>query len=251
MAVMDPIKLSIEDYPEDRFEELEADNNPEDTSAGKRLIPFGKHLYIERGDFAETPRKGWFRLSPGAEVRLKHAYYVTCKDVIKDSDGNITEIICTHDPASRGGWTPDERKVKGTIHWVSAAHAIDAELRLYDQLFTIADFNDMEEGKQYSDYLNPDSLKVLTGCKLEPSLANAAPGARFQFMRQGYFCADDIHNAEKPVFNRIVTLKDSGPSKSKKVEGIGHSEGKSGRQEFLCGLICLKTITFSGRNDEN
>ncbi len=216
MAVLEPLKLTIENYPEDKFEELEADNNPEDASAGKRLVPFGKHLFIERGDFSENPAKGWFRLSPGAEVRLKHAYYITCKEVVKDAAGHITEIICSHDPQSRGGWTPDERKVKGTIHWVSAAHAIDAEIRLYDQLFTLADFNAMEEGRDYHDYLDPNSLKVLSGCKLEPSLAAAEPGDRFQFMRQGYFCADDDSTREKPVFNRIVTLKDSWAKQSKK-----------------------------------
>ncbi len=216
MAVMDPIKLTIADYPDDKFEEFEAENNPEDASAGKRLVPFGKHLYIERGDFSENPRKGWFRLSPGAEVRLKHAYYITCTDIIKDSEGSITEIICTHDPASRGGWTPDERKVKGTIHWVSAAHAIEAEVRLYDQLFTISDFNEIEEGKDYRDYLNPDSLKILTGCKLEPSLTKSSPGDRCQFMRQGYFCADEDFTPDKPVFNRIVTLKDSWAKQIKK-----------------------------------
>lgn len=216
MAVLEPLKLTIENYPEDKFEELEADNNPEDASAGKRLVPFGKHLFIERGDFSENPAKGWFRLSPGAEVRLKHAYYITCKEVVKDAAGHITEIICSHDPQSRGGWTPDERKVKGTIHWVSAAHAIDAEIRLYDQLFTLADFNAMEEGRDYHDYLDPNSLKVLSGCKLEPSLAAAEPGDRFQFIRQGYFCADDDSTREKPVFNRIVTLKDSWAKQSKK-----------------------------------
>ncbi|MCB5247780.1 MAG: glutamine--tRNA ligase/YqeY domain fusion protein [Candidatus Cloacimonetes bacterium] len=217
MAVLDPVKLTIENYPDGKFEELEADNNPEDPGAGKRLIPFGRELYIERGDFSENPPKGWFRLSPGAEVRLKHAYYITCTDVIKDPQGNITEIICSHDPQSRGGWTPDARKVKGTIHWVSAAQAIDAEIRLYDQLFTIADFNDMEAGKDYTHYLNPDSLRILSGCKLEPSLGNCAPGERLQFLRQGYFCADDDHSPEKPVFNRIVTLKDSWAKQVKKV----------------------------------
>ncbi|HOR03086.1 MAG TPA: glutamine--tRNA ligase/YqeY domain fusion protein [Candidatus Syntrophosphaera sp.] len=216
MVVLEPLKLTIENYPDGKFEELEAENNPEDPGAGKRLVPFGKHLYIERGDFCENPVKGWFRLSPGAEVRLKHAYYVTCREVVKDTEGRVTEIVCSHDPESRGGWTSDERKVKGTIHWVSAAHAIDAEVRLYDQLFTIADFNAMEEGKDYRDYLNPASLQVLTGCKLEPSLAKAVQGERFQFLRQGYFCADDDYTQEKPVFNRIVTLKDSWAKRSKK-----------------------------------
>jgi len=208
MAVLDPILLTIENYPENSFEEFEAINNPEDPDAGTRMIPFGKQLYIEREDFAEEPPKGWFRLSPGAEVRLKHAYYVTCKEVIKDAQGKITEIICTHDPQSRGGSTPDKRRVKGTIHWVSAAHAADAEVRLYEQLFTLADMSEMEEGKAPEDYMNPESLKVLTHCKIEPSLASAEKGERFQFLRQGYFCADLDHSPEKPVFNRIVTLKD-------------------------------------------
>lgn len=209
MAVLDPVKLTISDYPENKVEELEADNNPEDPAAGKRLIPFSRELYIEREDFSETPPKGWFRLAPGAEVRLKHAYYVTCREVVKDESGKITELICTHDPASRGGGTADGRKVKGTIHWVSAAHSIGAELRLYDQLFTLADFNAMEEGKDFLDYLNPESLKVTTTARLEPSLAQVSPGERFQFMRLGYFCADDDSAPDKPVFNRIVTLKDS------------------------------------------
>ncbi|MCB5224230.1 MAG: glutamine--tRNA ligase/YqeY domain fusion protein [Candidatus Cloacimonetes bacterium] len=208
MGVLDPIPLIIENYPDDSFEELEAINNPEDSSAGTRMIPFGKELYIEREDFVEDPPKGWFRLSPGAEVRLKHAYYVICKEAIKDEDGNIIKIICSYDPASRGGSTPDKRKVRGTIHWVSAAHAIDAEVRLYEQLFTLADMNEMEEGKSPEDYLNPESLKVLTGCKMEPSLASAEKGERFQLLRQGYFCVDLDSSPQKPVFNRIVTLKD-------------------------------------------
>lgn len=209
MAVLDPIKLTIEDYPEGKTELLEAENNPEDPAAGKRQIPFSSTLYIERDDFDENPPKGWFRLAPGAEVRLKHAYYVTCKEVKKDADGRVTELICTHDPASRGGWTADGRKIKGTLHWVSAEHSIPAELRLYDQLFTIADFNDMEEGKDFEDYLNPDSLSVKTGCRVEPSLAQASRGERFQFLRLGYFNVDDDSTPEHLVFNRIVTLKDS------------------------------------------
>ncbi len=217
MAVLDPVKLTISDYPENKVEELEADNNPEDPSAGKRLIPFSRELYIEREDFSETPPKGWFRLAPGAEVRLKHAYYVTCREVVKDESGKITELICTHDPASRGGGTADGRKVKGTIHWVSAAQSIGAELRIYDQLFTLADFNAMEEGKDFLDYLNPESLKVTTAARLEPSLAQASPGERFQFMRLGYFCADDASTPEKLVFNRIVTLKDSWSKQAGKI----------------------------------
>jgi len=209
MAVLDPVKLTIENYPEGKVEELEADNNPEDPSAGVRLIPFSRNLYIERDDFSENPPKGWFRMSPGKEVRLKHAYYVTCKEVVRDAQGRISELICTYDPLSRGGGTADGRKVRGTIHWVSAEHSIPAELRLYDQLFTIADFNDMEEGKDYTDYLNPDSLVVNRVCRLEPSLRDAKAGERYQFMRQGYFSVDPDSGPDGLVFNRIVTLKDS------------------------------------------
>lgn len=209
MAVLDPVRLTIENYPEGKVEELEADNNPEDPSAGMRLIPFSRNLYIERDDFSENPPKGWFRMSPGKEIRLKHAYYVTCKEVVRDAQGRISELVCTYDPLSRGGGTADGRKVKGTIHWVSAEHSIPAELRLYDQLFTIADFNDMEEGKDYTDYLNPDSLVVNRICRLEPSLGNAKAGERYQFMRQGYFSVDPDSGPDGLVFNRIVTLKDS------------------------------------------
>ncbi|HQF67735.1 MAG TPA: glutamine--tRNA ligase/YqeY domain fusion protein [Candidatus Cloacimonadota bacterium] len=209
MAVLDPIKLTIENYPEGKVEELDAENNPEDPSAGMRQIPFSRNLYIERDDFSENPPKGWFRMSPGKEVRLKHAYYVTCKEVVRDAQGRISELICTYDPLSRGGGTADGRKVKGTIHWVSAEHSIPAELRLYDQLFTIADFNDMEEGKDYTDYLNPDSLVVNRISRLEPSLGNAKAGERYQFMRQGYFSVDPDSRPDALVFNRIVTLKDS------------------------------------------
>ena len=209
MAVLDPVRLTIENYPEGKVEELEAENNPEDPSAGMRLIPFSRNLYIERDDFSENPPKGWFRMSPGKEIRLKHAYYVTCKEVVRDAQGRISELVCTYDPLSRGGGTADGRKVKGTIHWVSAEHSIPAELRLYDQLFTIADFNDMEEGKDYTDYLNPDSLAINRICRLEPSLGNAKAGERYQFMRQGYFSVDPDSGPDGLVFNRIVTLKDS------------------------------------------
>lgn len=209
MVVLDPIKLTIDNYPEGAIEYLPAENNPEDASAGTREVPFSRILYIERDDFAETPAKGWFRLAPGAEVRLKHAYYVTCKEVVKDTDGIVTELVCSYDPASRGGWTSDGRKVKGTIHWVSADHAIQVETRLYNQLFTLADFNDIEDGKDYKDYLNPESVVVKTNCMAEPGMRSVSAGERFQFLRQGYFCADNDHTTEKPVFNRIVTLKDS------------------------------------------
>lgn len=216
MVVMDPIKLTIRNYPEDMVEELVADNNPEDENSGKRKVPFSHTLLIEREDFAEHPSKGWFRLAPGAEVRLKHAYYVTCEDFVKDEHGKVIEVICSYDPASRGGWTEDARKVKGTIHWVSAAHAVPIEARLYDQLFTLADFNDIEEGKDFSDYLNPDSLIVKSTCMAEPGLKSAVSGERFQFMRQGYFCVDPDTDADKIVFNRITTLKDSWAKQQKK-----------------------------------
>jgi len=218
MAVLHPLKVTIENYPEDQIEEFEAINNPEDESAGTRMVPFCKYLYIEQEDFNENPPKGWHRLSPGAEVRLKHAYYITCKEVIKDPDGNVTELICTYDPSSRGGWTPDARKVKGTIHWVSAKHNIDAEVRLYENLFTIPNINDIEEGKDYRDYLNPNSLKVIKNCKLEPSLKDAKIGDKFQFLRQGYFSVDYDSTVDNLVFNLIVTLKDSWAKQLKKME---------------------------------
>ena len=217
MAVLHPLKVTIENYPEDQVEEFEAINNPEDESAGTRMVPFCKYLYIEQDDFSENPPKGWHRLSPGAEVRLKHAYYITCKEVIKDESGNVTELICTYDPSSRGGWTPDARKVKGTIHWVSAKHSFDAEIRLYENLFTIPDINDIEEGKDYRDYLNPNSIKVLKNCKLEPSLKQVTIGEKFQFLRQGYFSVDYDSTADNLVFNLIVTLKDSWIKQLKKM----------------------------------
>ena len=217
MAVLHPLKVTIENYPEDQVEEFEAINNPEDESAGTRMVPFCKYLYIEQDDYSENPPKGWHRLSPGAEVRLKHAYYITCKEVIKDESGNVTELICTYDPSSRGGWTPDARKVKGTIHWVSAKHSFDAEIRLYENLFTIPNINDIEEGKDYRDYLNPNSIKVLKNCKLEPSLKEVAIGEKFQFLRQGYFSVDYDSTADNLVFNLIVTLKDSWTKQLKKM----------------------------------
>lgn len=217
MAVLHPLKVTIENYPEDQVEEFEAINNPEDESAGTRMVPFCKYLYIEQDDYSENPPKGWHRLSPGAEVRLKHAYYITCKEVIKDESGNVTELICTYDPSSRGGWTPDARKVKGTIHWVSAKHSFDAEIRLYENLFTIPNINDIEEGKDYRDYLNPNSIKVLKNCKLEPSLKEVKIGERFQFLRQGYFSVDYDSTADNLVFNLIVTLKDSWTKQLKKM----------------------------------
>jgi glutaminyl-tRNA synthetase len=210
MAVLRPLKLVIENYPEGRVEEFDAENNPEDAGAGTRKVPFSRVLYIEREDFREDPPKGYFRLSPGREVRLKHAYYVTCREVVKDpAGGEVVELRCTYDPDSRGGGTPDNRKVQGTLHWVSAAHARDATVRLYDHLFTRPDPENVPEGSDFTAHLNPASLTVLSGCKVEPGLAAARPGDRFQFLRQGYFCADPDSTPERPVFNRTLTLKDT------------------------------------------
>lgn len=209
MAVIDPIKVVIENYPEGQEEFLDAVNNPEDESAGKRKVPFSRELYIEREDFMENPPKGYFRLSPGVEVRLRYAYFLKCDRAVKDAQGNIIELRCTYDPASKGGNSPDGRKVKSTIHWVSAKHAIDAEIRLYDRLFNDPNPVGRKDGTKYTDHINPDSLKIVTG-KLEPSLASAKPGDKFQFERVGYFCADTKNTtAQKLVFNRTVTLKDT------------------------------------------
>ena len=210
MVVLDPLKLIIDNYPEGQAEELEAENNPEDESAGSRGVPFSRELYIEREDFMEDPPKKFFRLSPGKEIRLKHAYYVKCVDVVKDAtSGEITEIHCTYDPASRGGWTDDGRKVRGTSHWVSAPHALSIEVRIYDQLFTTENPLDAEEGKDFTDYVNADSLRVLTGCKAEPSLAGAGAGTRYQFLRKGYFCADPDTTPDRGVFNKTIGLVDT------------------------------------------
>ncbi len=210
MAVLRPLKLVLDDYPEGKVEEFEAENNPEDPSAGTRKVPFSREVYIERGDFMEDPPKKFFRLAPGREVRLKHAYLVTCTEVEKDPDtGEILAVHCTHDPESRGGSPKDGRRVKGTLHWVSAAHAVQGEARLYGRLFTKENPLDVEEGKEFTHYLDPESLVVLQGCMLEPSLAEAAPGSRFQFLRQGYFCVDPDSRPGRPVFNLTVPLKDS------------------------------------------
>lgn len=216
MAVLDPIKLTITNYPEDTIEELDAENNPEDSAAGFRKISFSRNLYIEREDFMEEPMKGWFRMAPGKEVRLKHAYYVTCNEIIKDADGIVTELLCSYDPASRGGWSQDGRKIKGTMHWVCAETAVPLEARIYDQLFTIADLGAVEEGKSYLDYLNPDSLIINTRALGESSLRDASAGDKFQFLRLGYFSADNDFSHEKPVFNRISTLRDSWAKQQKK-----------------------------------
>ncbi len=210
MAVLSPLKVVITNYPEGRTEEVPALNNPEDENAGTRMIPFGRELYIEQEDFREVPPPKYHRLSPGKEVRLRAAYIIRCESVMKDAAGNVAEIHCTYDPDTKSGGPNANKKVKGTIHWVSASHAVDAEVRLYDRLFSKEDPNDIPEGKSFLDFINPDSLKVLTGCKLEPMLANAAPGSRFQFERVGYFCVDAKDSTPGvPVFNRTVTLKDT------------------------------------------
>jgi glutaminyl-tRNA synthetase len=209
MAVLKPIRIIIDNYPDGQEELLDAVNNPEDQNAGTRQIPFSKELYIEQEDFMEEAPKQFFRLTPGREVRLRYAYFIKCESVVKDSAGNITEIHCTYDPATRGGDAPDGRKVKATIHWVSAKHAVPVEVRLYDKFFTRENPNDVEEGREFTDYINPASLVVINSCMAEPALARAEPGSSFQFERLGYFCADSVDSKPgKPVFNRIVTLKD-------------------------------------------
>jgi glutaminyl-tRNA synthetase len=209
MAVLRPLRVVILNYPEDREEELDAVNNPEDPSMGSRKVPFSKVIYIERDDFREKPPKDFFRLAPGREVRLRYAYFITCVGYVKNAMGEVIELQCVYDPATRGGDAPDGRKVKATLHWVSSAHAVDAEVRLYDYLFTRADPNDVEEGKDFTDYINPDSLITLKGCKIEPDLKGAQPGGRFQFERQGYFCVDPDSTDGIRIFNRTVTLKDT------------------------------------------
>lgn len=208
MAVLNPIKVVITNYPEGETEMISCVNNPEDESAGHREVPFSREVYIERDDFMEVPPKKYFRLSPGNEVRLRYAYLIRCNEVIKNKQGEIVELRCTYDPMSKGGQSSDGRKVKGVIHWVSAPHAKEAEIRLFDRLFTRESLDDIEEGKTFKDYLNPASLTVVKGY-VEPSLAGTAPGSKYQFERIGYFCADKDSSIEKPVFNRTVTLKDS------------------------------------------
>ncbi|HWY67309.1 MAG TPA: glutamine--tRNA ligase/YqeY domain fusion protein [Terriglobales bacterium] len=209
MAVLRPLKLVIENYPEGQVEQMDAINNPEDASAGTRKVPLSRVLYIERDDFRENPPKHFYRLSPGREVRLRYGYFVTCTNVVKDASGEVVEIHCTYDPATRGGNAPDGRKVKSTIHWVSAAHAINAEVRVYDNLFLKENPNEVEEGKDWTANLNQNSLEVIRDAKLEPSLANAGSGARYQFERLGYFCVDPDSKPGAPVFNRTVALKDT------------------------------------------
>ncbi len=219
MAVLKPLKLIIDNYPEEQIEMLEAENNPEDPTSGKREIPFSRELYIEQTDFMEEPPKKFFRLAIGREVRLKHAYYVTCQSVVKnEKTGEIVEVHCSYDPATKGGWSDDGRKVKGTLHWVSAEKAVNAEVRLYDHLFTA---DNPAAAENLEDILNPDSLEVLTECKVEPGLLEANPGDRFQFLRHGYFCVDNDSSDEKLVFNRTVSMRDSWAKIQKQMQNRG------------------------------
>ena len=219
MGVLRPLKVVITNYPEGTSEMLEAVNNPEDPAAGTRQAPFSRELYIEQDDFIENPPKKFFRLSPGREVRLRYAYFITCQEVIKDGAGNVMELRCTYDPATRGGDAPDGRKVKATLHWVSAAHAVDAEVRLYDRLFTKPSPEDLGEDEDFLANLNPTSLAIVTGCKLEPAAAAKKPGERVQFERIGYFCLDPDSTPGKPVFNRTTTLKDTWAKIQQREEG--------------------------------
>ena len=209
MAVTDPLKVVIENYPAGKSEELEAINNPEDESAGTRTVPFSRELYIERNDFQEDPPKKFFRLAPGREVRLRYAYFLTCQEVVKDADGNILELRCTYDPETRGGYAPDGRKVRGTIHWLSAAHAVQAEVRLYDHLFTAEHPEATTDGNDYKDVLNPHSLERRSGCWVESHLTTASVGSRYQFERLGYFCVDPDSSPNLPVFNKTIGLRDT------------------------------------------
>ena len=208
MAVLRPLKVIIDNYPQGKVEEMEAINNPEDPSAGTRKAPFSRELFIEQEDFMENPPKKFYRLAPGREVRLRYAYFITCTNVVKDKNGQVIELHCTYDPATRGGDTPDGRKVKSTLHWVSAAHALPAEVRLYENLFTKENPDDVPEGEDFTAHLNPNSLQVLISCRVEPSLADAKPLSRYQFERLGYFCIDPDSVSGKLAFNRTVTLRD-------------------------------------------
>jgi glutaminyl-tRNA synthetase len=219
MAVLRPLKVVIDNYPEGQTEELDAVNNPEDASAGTRKVPFSRVLYIEQDDFRENPPKQYFRLSPGREVRLRYGYFITCQSVVKNDAGEVVELHCTYDPATRGGNAPDGRKVKSTIHWVSAAHAIEAEVRLYDTLFAKPNPGDVAEGQDFTANLNPNSLEIVTGAKLEPSLANPPVLGSYQFERLGYFTADPDSAPGKPVFNRTATLRDTWAKIEKREKG--------------------------------
>jgi glutaminyl-tRNA synthetase len=219
MAVLRPLRVVIDNYPEDLVEELDAINNPEDPGMGTRKVPFSRVLYLERDDFREDPPKKFFRLAPGREVRLRYAYYITCNDVVKDEKtGEVIELHCTYDPATRGGDSPDGRKVKATLHWVSAAHATNAEVRLYDHLFMEDDLSDLQERADFKDNLNPNSLETIQSCFVEPSLAGASPGSFHQFERLGYFCVDPGSSPENLVFNRTVTLRDTWAKIEKKLQ---------------------------------
>jgi glutaminyl-tRNA synthetase len=211
MAVLRPLKVVIVNYPEDKEEEVEAINNPEDPGMGKRKVPFSRVLYIENEDFREEPPKKYFRLAPGREVRLRYAYFIKCVDVIKDKKtGEVTELHCAYDPLTKGGDAPDGRKVEATLHWVSARHALEAEVRLFDYLFTKRNPDDVGEGGDFKSNLNPHSLEVIKSCRIEPSVKNAKPPSRYQFERKGYFCIDALDSTdERLVFNRIVSLRDT------------------------------------------
>jgi glutaminyl-tRNA synthetase len=229
----------IENYPEGQVEDMEAVNNPEDASMGTRQVPFSRVLYIERDDFREDPPRQFFRLAPGREVRLRYAYYITCTGVVKNErTGEVVELRCTYDPATRGGWAPDGRQVKSTIHWVSAAHAIPATVLLYDHLFLKPDPGADEDGGDVAASLNPKSLEVLTGCQLEPSLAGATPGSRYQFERQGYFCVDPDTRPGALVFNRTVTLRDTW---ARIRRGEAEVESAGGVAEELCPPLYADT----------
>jgi glutaminyl-tRNA synthetase len=210
MGVLNPVKVIIDNYSDDQVEELEAINNPEDPSAGTRMVPFSKVLYIDQDDFREEPPPKYFRLAPGREVRLRYGYIIKCESFVKNAEtGEVVEIHCSYDPLTRGGYAPDGRKVQGTIHWVSAHSALNAEVRMYDRLFTVSNPGKAEEGKTFMDYINPDSLVVLTACKIEPSLAGVKPGEKFQFERKGFFCVDLDSTPEHLVFNQTVPLRDT------------------------------------------
>jgi glutaminyl-tRNA synthetase len=209
MGVLDPVKVIIDNYPEGQVEELEAINNPENPEAGVRTVPFSRELFIERDDFREIPPAKFHRLAPGREVRLRYGYFITCVDVTKDVNGEVIEIHCTYDPKTKHGYAPDGRKVKGTLHWVSAQHALNVEVRKYDRLFNKANPLDLVEGEDFLDSLNPNSLVIVQNCKVEPSLKDAHPGNKYQFERQGYFCVDPVSTSDNLVFNLTVSLKDT------------------------------------------
>ena len=242
MGVQKPLRVIIDNYPDDLVEEMDAINNPEDSTAGTRKVPFSKTLYIEEDDFREDPPKQFYRLAPGREVRLRYAYLITCQRVVKDDNGKIVELHCTYDPATRGGNTPDGRKVKSTLHWVSAPHALDAEVRIYDTLFTKEDPNDVEEGQDFTANLNPNSLEVLHGCKIEPSLRNAEPGTQYQFERLGYYCVDRESVADKLVFNRTIGLRDTWAKIEQRTKAKMTSDNGVTRQRILAEMTGFEPV---------